>query len=130
MGLDKNGRPIEAPGARYTTDPIRIWPGAGGAHNWAPMSYSPITGLVYFSGNEGSATYVPMPASEFKFTPGRTNTGLGNSRGSIPDTEYAATQPEITGRFLVAWDPVKQQERWRGLASGGGSRVTAGGVAR
>ena len=35
MGLDKNGRPIEAPGARYTTDPIRIWPGAGGAHNWA-----------------------------------------------------------------------------------------------
>ena len=28
MGLDKNGRPIEAPGARYTTNPIRIWPGA------------------------------------------------------------------------------------------------------
>ena len=50
MGLDKNGRPIEAPGARYTTNPIRIWPGAAGAHNWEPMSYSPITGLVYFAG--------------------------------------------------------------------------------
>ena len=29
MGLDRNGRPMEAPGARYTTKPIRIWPGAG-----------------------------------------------------------------------------------------------------
>ena len=133
MGLDKNGRPIEAPGARYTTDSIRIWPGAGGAHNWAPMSYSPITGLVYFAGNENSATYVPMPPSEFRFTPGRGNTGLGRGQGPIPDTEYAATQPEVTGRFLVAWDPVKQQERWRvlfGTAGGGAgpTLATAGGL--
>jgi quinohemoprotein ethanol dehydrogenase len=133
MGLDKNGRPIEAPGARYTTNSIRIWPGAGGAHNWAPMSYSPITGLVYFAGNENSATYVPMPPSEFKFTPGRGNTGLGRGQGPIPDTEYAATQPEVTGRFLVAWDPVKQQERWRVLfgtagGAGGPTLATAGGL--
>ena len=83
MGLDKNGRPIEAPGARYKTEPIRIWPGAGGAHNWAPMSFSPITGLVYFAGNEGSATYVPMPPSEFKFTPGREH---GARQGAGPDS--------------------------------------------
>jgi quinohemoprotein ethanol dehydrogenase len=134
MGLDKNGRPIEAPGARYTTTPIRIWPGAAGAHNWAPMSYSPITGLVYFPGNENSATYVPMNPADFKFTPGRGNTGLGQAQGAqIPDTEYAATQPEITGRFLVAWDPVKQQERWRVLfgataGAAGGTLATAGGL--
>jgi quinohemoprotein ethanol dehydrogenase len=131
MGLDKNGRPIEAPGARYTTEPIRIWPGAAGAHNWAPMSYSPITGLVYVPGNENSATYVPMPPAQFQYTPGRTNTGLGRGGGQIPDTAYAATQPEVTGRFLVAWDPVKQQERWRNLfgatGPGGGTLATAGG---
>jgi quinohemoprotein ethanol dehydrogenase len=139
MGLDKNGRPIEAPGARYTTEPIRIWPGAGGAHNWAPMSYSPITGLVYFGGNEGSATYSPMPPDQFVYTPGRTNTGLGRGGGGggggaqIPDTNYAVTQPEITGRFMVAWDPVKQQERWRHLfgaagPGGSGTLATAGGL--
>jgi len=133
MGLDKNGRPIEAPGARYKTQPIRIWPGAAGAHNWAPMSFSPITQLAYFAGNENSATYSPINPADFKFTPGRTNTGLGNSPVPIPDTEYAATQPEITGRFLVAWDPVKQQERWRVLfgtagAAAGGTLATAGGL--
>ncbi len=135
MGLDKNGRPIEAPGARYTTNSIKIWPGAAGAHNWQPMSYSPITRLVYLPGNENSATYVPTPLSEFKFTPGRTNTGTafgGGGGGQIPETEYAATQPEITGRFLVAWDPVKQQERWRQIfgagGPGGGTMSTAGGL--
>ena len=126
MGLDKNGRPIEAPGARYTTNSIKIWPGAGGAHNWQPMAFSPITGLVYIPGNEGSATYSPIPASEFKFTPGRTSTGVNFGGGAqIPDTEYAATQPDVTGRFLVAWDPVKQRERWRVLfaqGTGGGER--------
>jgi quinohemoprotein ethanol dehydrogenase len=133
MGLDKNGRPIEAPGARYTTNSIKIWPGAAGAHNWQPMSYSPITGLVYLPGNENSATYSPIPAAEFKFTPGRTNTGVAfGGRGEIPETAYAVTQPEVTGRFLVAWDPVKQQERWRNVfgagGPGGGTMATAGGL--
>jgi quinohemoprotein ethanol dehydrogenase len=133
MGLDKNGRPIEAPGARYTTNSIKIWPGALGAHNWAPMSYNPITGLVYFPGTENFATYIPTPAAEFKFTPGRTNTGVDFRRSAgVPDTDYAVTQPEVTGRFLVAWDPVKQQERWRvvfGAAGpGGGTMSTAGGL--
>ena len=133
MGLDKNGRPIEAPGARYTTKPIKIWPGAGGSHNWQPMAYSPLTGLVYVPGNEGSATYSPIPAAEFKFTPGRTSTGVNfRGGGQIPETEYAVTQPEVTGRFLVAWDPAKQRERWRLLFApgtpGGGTLATAGGL--
>jgi quinohemoprotein ethanol dehydrogenase len=133
MGLDKNGRPIEAPGARYTTNSIKIWPGAAGAHNWQPMSYNPITGLVYFPGNENFATYIPTPAAEFKFTPGRTNTGVDFRRSAgVPDTDYAVTQPEVTGRFLVAWDPVKQQERWRVVfgasGPGGGTMSTAGGL--
>lgn len=146
LGLDKNGRPIEAPGARYTTNSIKIWPGAGGAHNWQPMSYSPVTGLVYLPGNEGSTSYTPIPPADFKFTPGRTNTGVGFGGGggapgapangpaaAIPETDYAATQPEITGRFFVAWDPVKQQERWRltfnaGAPGGGGVLSTAGGL--
>jgi quinohemoprotein ethanol dehydrogenase len=136
MGLDKNGRPIEAPGARYTTNSIKIWPGAAGAHNWQPMSYSPNTGLVYFGGNESSASYAPVPAADFKFVPGRTNTGVGFGAAPgappIPETEYAVTQPEITGRFLLGWDPVKQQERWRRLlptgVPGGGTLATAGGL--
>ena len=133
MGLDKNGRPIEAPGARYTTNSIKIWPGALGAHNWQPMAYSPVTGLVYIPVNEAPVTYTPVPTKDFKFTPGRTSTGVDfRATGQIPETEYAVTQPEVTGRFLVAWDPVKQQERWRLRFApgtpGGGVLATAGGL--
>jgi hypothetical protein len=97
------------------------------------MSFNPITGLAYFPGNESFATYIPTPAADFKFAPGRTNTGVDFRRSAgVPDTEYAATQPEVTGRFLVAWDPVKQQERWRVVfgagGPGGGTMSTAGGL--
>jgi glucose dehydrogenase len=97
------------------------------------MAYSPVTGLVYIPGNEGSATYEPISSQDFKFTPGRASTGVNfRGRGPIPETEYAATQPEVTGRFLVAWDTAKQQERWRLLFApgtpGGGVLATAGGL--
>jgi hypothetical protein len=58
--------------------------------------------------------------------------GFGRGGGPIPETDYAITQPEVTGRFLVAWDPVKQQERWRNIfgagGPGGGTMSTAGGL--
>ena len=45
----RTGRPIENPEARY--GPGRgawVRPGEAGGHNWAPMSYNPSTGFVYF----------------------------------------------------------------------------------
>ena len=47
LGLDAKGRPIVNPAAYYDTDPIALFPTGGGAHNWSPMSYSPLTGWVY-----------------------------------------------------------------------------------
>ena len=43
------------PEARYGREPITIFPSAGGAHNWSPMSFNPATGLVYISGNTASS---------------------------------------------------------------------------
>ncbi len=133
LGLDKNGRPNEAPGARYTSERgIKIWPGAGGAHNWQPMSFNPNLGLVFFPVNEAPTSYDPITPDEFKFTPGQGNTGV-NFRGvDVPETAYAATQPDVQGRYFVAWDPVKQEARWRNKleqgAQVGGTMATAGGL--
>ena len=47
-GFDKknNGRPIINQDAYYDqTNSVVIYPGGGGAHNWAPMSYNPNAGL-------------------------------------------------------------------------------------
>ena len=141
-GLDAKGRPIEAKGARYTTQAITVSPGNGGAHNWQPMSFSPLTGLVYLPGNESQSTYTPD--TNYKYTPGFWNTGTNvgrrppdapfvapaKSEAGIPTPEGAADQPVGQGGFLVAWDPTTNSERWRltGAATGGsgGTLATAG----
>jgi len=48
-GIDmKSGRPIESATGRYPrVNAPPIVPGPLGAHNWQPMSYSPLTGLTY-----------------------------------------------------------------------------------
>ena len=58
-GLNEaTGRPIVNPEAYYDNDPIgvEIYPTGGGAHNWSPMSYSPLTGLVYIP-----SSFSPFP---------------------------------------------------------------------
>lgn len=144
-GLDKNGRPIEAPGARYGINPVLISPGNGGAHNWEAMAYSPLTELVYIPGTEGGARYARDP--KFVFRRGTQNAGMSTMQrprdldGKVipPDPpnvpvvepEGADKQPQARGGFLVAWDPKTNQERWRvpavgGFLRGGGTLATAG----
>ncbi len=144
-GLDAKGRPIEAKGARYGTEPTLIYPGNGGAHNWEAMAFSPLTELVYIPGTEGGATYARDP--NFVFTPGNSNAGMSTTQRPrdadgklippipIPrptkEPEGAEKQPPETGGFLVAWDPKANKERWRVPAVGGylrgGSTLATGG---
>ena len=62
-GIDpKTGRPIVNEEAFYGTDAILISPGGGGAHNWSPMSFSPLTGLAYIpTSTANSFSYAAEP---------------------------------------------------------------------
>jgi quinohemoprotein ethanol dehydrogenase len=137
LGLDKNGRPIEAEGARFKDQPVLLSPGPGGGHNWQPMAFNPVTGLVYIPGQESSGVYTPDP--QFAFNPGFRNTGMMGFGGARPapaapapakEPVGAENQPKATGGFLLAWDPTTQKERWRvadaGGFGGGGAVATAG----
>ena len=152
-GIDpETGRPIINPEAHYDNGggTVTVQPGAGGGHNWSPMSYNPGTGLVYIpTTTTSSGTYTVDP--NFTYTPGRSNTGLlrgnrgGGGAAAAPDNRGAAPQqpatpaktlpaigptpPEGQRGMLVAWDPVTQKERWRapgGGGIGGGTVTTAG----
>jgi alcohol dehydrogenase (cytochrome c) len=68
-GLDKNGRPIQTPPSANTP----VWPGNQGGTNWYPPSYSPSTGLFYFSAWENYAT--TYRREEAVYQPGRTFAG-------------------------------------------------------
>src|SRR5580658_10019279 len=137
-GLDEvTGRPFVNPEAHYGNDSITISPGPGGAHNWAPMSFNPTTGLVYIPTSTNSTSNFAIDPN-FTVKPGRSNTGLKpGGRGGAPDAAKRLPAPPAIGpvpangerRALVAWDPVTHTERWRapeGGSIGGGTVTTAG----
>ena len=98
--IDDAGRPIENPEARYegTTGVIR--PGAFGAHNWHPMSYSPQTGLVYIPVQELALDYTRDPT--YQVLEGRWN--LGVVQAPFPEDE--PTRAAMTFGCSVRWSPM------------------------
>jgi quinohemoprotein ethanol dehydrogenase len=125
-GLErKTGRPIIDPKMRYGPDPVLVSPGAGGGHNWNPMAYSPVTGLVYLP---VSLTFMSYAQAE-SFDPAKG--GLGTSfGGNQPERLRMAEYADKNSRgWLAAWDPKTQREVWRGPAEqkgSGGVLATAG----
>ncbi|OCC23386.1 alcohol dehydrogenase [Croceicoccus estronivorus] len=126
----KTWRPIVKHDARWdlTRKDWVALPSAFGAHNWHPMAFSPLTGLVYIP-----VQLVPFPyrdEKDFKFKPGHWN--LGNDPHVMMGPRDKASLDglkQVAKGELVAWDPVSQSPRWRvpqELPSNGGVLATAG----
>jgi quinohemoprotein ethanol dehydrogenase len=79
-GLDRvTGRPLVREEALFGTAPIRLSPGAGGAHNWSPMSFNPEIVLVYVPTTTlSSFTYAHRPAGHLQ--PRRASVRGGDGR--------------------------------------------------
>ena len=138
-GLDpKTGRPIEAPSARYyrTGEPSFQFPSSGGGHNWPPMAFSPDTGLVYIPAQDVG---MPYAAADEEQVIGAYTSGVAmDGGGAMTEEEREALYAGMKG-YLIAWDPVKQEEAWRvdqvapfngGVLATGGGLVFAGNTAR
>jgi quinohemoprotein ethanol dehydrogenase len=130
-GIDpKTGRPIVNEAAYYGTDAILISPGGGGAHNWAPMSFNPKTGLTYIpTSTANTFSYAAEPT--FNPQPGRMTGTVRPAPTPVRPSPPTIGPPPIEGGrgALVAWDPVAQQMKWRmpgGGGIGGGTLTTAG----
>ena len=127
------GRPVEIPAARYADAPYLLMPSGIGAHAWMPMSYSPQTGLVYLPAMQVPRAY--LDDTDYERHIGRWNTGvtfLAPPPGLVPGDTPEERRDYITSRTtgtLLAWDPVKQQARWkieRDWPWNGGTLATAG----
>ena len=106
------GRPVEALDARYdeTLAAKKITPGALGAHNWQPTSYSPDTGLVYIPVRQAPLVY--MLDESFESKPIGMNLGINfwdppEELIDLPEE----LMPEFQGQ-LLAWNPATQEEAW------------------
>jgi quinohemoprotein ethanol dehydrogenase len=141
--IDAKGKFTINPAAIYKDKPALVFPTGAGGHNWPPMAFNPQTGLVYIPARESGMLMTPSTAP-YEWKPGQTNSDhravfsffvdmmapedrkrYDATVAAIPNVPSPATQ-----EFLIAYDPVAQQERWRvaqGKAefSGGGVLTTA-----
>ena len=125
----ETGRPVETENARYTDGPALVLPAPYGGHNWHPMAYSPLTGLIYIPAQDIPFAY--GTDENFTFTPGVWNVGVNPLFASFPEQP-----PEVQEQLLamvkgqiIAWDPVQRKEVWRyqhALPWNGGMLATAG----
>lgn len=116
-GLDENGRPIATP--QLPGEPT--WPGNQGGTNWYPPSFSPRTGLFYFSAWEDYATIYRKETSEYE--PGRTFLGGGFSvltpTPGAPTIGIGRSTPvndwtdEVGHGAVVALDPRTGAAKWK-----------------
>ena len=126
-GYDANGRPIEVPEARSPDKPFDTIPGPYGAHNWHPMSFNPMTGLVYLP-----AQNVPLNLTgDPKWTHNGNKPGdpMGNMGWNLGFAVNATPPKSLPFGRLIAWDPAKQKEVWRQeyvSPWNGGTLTTAG----
>lgn len=116
----QSGRPVTLPDARYWEKPDQkavILPGTAGAHNWQAFSYNAKTGLVYIPVASMPTLLEADPNGRVGGTISHDYLGMGE------DPKWKAYGE------LVAWDPVKQEARWRAphaLPNNGGTLTTAG----
>jgi quinohemoprotein ethanol dehydrogenase len=121
----KTGKPNETEKARYRYTPVRLSPGPVGAHHWPPMAFNPVTGLVYFPGQETSSVFAME--EQFEFKEGRWNIGIRRGPAAIPTPPPPDPQAPPPGGFFVAWDPAANRQAWRiPFRPSGGALSTAG----
>lgn len=116
-GLDENGRPIPTP----QPEGMPTWPGNQGGTNWYPPSFSPRTGLFYFSAWEDYASIYEPEESEYE--PGRAFLGGGfrvlTPAEGAPGVGIGRTNPintwtdEVGHAALLAIDPQTGKAKWK-----------------
>jgi alcohol dehydrogenase (cytochrome c) len=116
-GLDENGRPTQTPQPAG----MPTWPGNQGGTNWYPPSFSPRTGLFYFSAWENYATIYRKEESVYQ--PGRNFSGGGFTVLSpvpgAPTIGIGRTTPvnnwtsEVGSGAVMAIDPRTGEAKWK-----------------
>lgn len=117
---DNNWRPILNPDANYGKTGKGWFIVPFQTHVWYPMAFNRDTNLMYIPTNYGS--YGMVAEAGAKMGNQLLSIAIGK-RPEVPEPEL-----EERGSYLLAWDPVKQEEAWRSEEGSGRSGVmtTAG----
>jgi len=121
------GRPVwtEVTKAALEGKNVQVWPSLAGGKNWHPMSYSPVSKLLYMNTTAFGWDYQPLPREEVaNLKPGQPHYGVKRPFVFLYDDPH--------GRgYLRAIDPLTGQSKWAvpfQSPNFSGTLVTAGGL--
>jgi alcohol dehydrogenase (cytochrome c) len=117
-GVGPDGRPIPNPEKNPQIDGALVTPNQGGAANWPPPSFSPLTGLFYVPATQGWSIW-------YIYDPGENPQGWGGTdRGGYSESMLTAIDYK-TGktRWTHKWEGVARS----GVVSTAGNVVFTGG---
>ncbi len=114
LGYNARGEAIPNPAKRPSTDGTLVSPNQGGATNWYPPTFSPLTGLFYVNSNRAFSVYYLYDATDNPQGWG------GNDRGGWSESQLLAIDYQ-TGK-------IKWSHKWEGGGSNSGLLSTAGNV--
>src|SRR6516225_4415201 len=102
------GRPVWSAETKAALDgkTVQVWPSLVGGKNWHPMSYSPLSKLIYVNTMDFGWEYPPLPSSEVaNLKPGEPHYGVKRPWA------YLFDDPNGRG-YLRAIDPLTGQSKW------------------
>ncbi|MFC2125832.1 PQQ-dependent dehydrogenase, methanol/ethanol family [Bacteroidota bacterium] len=116
-GVDlKTGRPMENIFTRYEIVNAMVAPNYEGGHNWHPMAYNPLTGLVYIPALDNASMYGINPnwhLHDKGFGVGnKWNVGIGHNP-EVPVWRDSLIERSFSRGKLMAWDPVEKRQVWK-----------------
>jgi alcohol dehydrogenase (cytochrome c) len=120
----ETGRPVFSAETKATIEQraqINVWPSKNGGKNWMPMSFSPLTGMIYVNTLEFGMKYQPEPFDRV------SHLKVGQAFRGV-DVEYIYDDPNGRG-YLKAIDPATGKVKWEMPSKSpnwAGTLVTAG----
>jgi quinohemoprotein ethanol dehydrogenase len=140
----KTGRPLLSSRADFSAKPKSLFPSTLGAHSWQPMSFDPLTKLVYIpvldlqnvffylENNGGRVSYVNggFGLGGVLVDDGYDAASLRPLFGSLPELKSLRAQrpgSKLVREIIRAWDPVAQKVIWEHETSSG-ARHNDGGI--
>jgi alcohol dehydrogenase (cytochrome c) len=127
-GIDMaTGRPVWSAETKAALEgkTVQVWPSVVGGKNWHPMSYSPVSKLLYVNTMAFGWEYTPLPLDQVSnLTPGQPHYGVKRPWPWLFD------DPNGRG-YLRAIDPLTGQSKWAvpfQSPNFSGTLVTAGGL--
>ncbi len=102
------GRPVWSAETRAALEgkTVQVWPSVVGGKNWHPMSYSPVSKLIYVNTMDFGWEYTPLPLDQVSnLTPGQPHYGVKRPWPWLFD------DPNGRG-YLRAIDPLTGHPKW------------------